>query len=117
MFLLRNLFQLLNDYTAKFSALNENYNNKSYQSHLSRWADRLLHFEFEDIHVDGVSLGIVDYMSRYPTFTAPKPSQYVELLLLGLSRLLMKLKILSIPLAYQSGGQINVLIVKRASRL
>ena len=30
------------------------------------------------IHVPGVTLGIVDYLSRYPTFPGPEPSKYDE---------------------------------------
>ena len=70
---------MLTDHKAIFSTLSENYNNKSYQSRLSRWADRLLPFDFEVTHVPGVTLGIVDYLSRYPTFSAPAPSIYDEL--------------------------------------
>ena len=70
---------MLTDHKAIISALNENYNNKPYQSRLARWADRLLPFDFEVIHVPGVTLGIVDYLSRYPTFSAPEPSEYDEI--------------------------------------
>ena len=69
----------MTDHKAIISALSENYNNNSYQSRLSRRADRLLPFDFEVIHVPGVTLGIVDYLSRYPTFSAPAPSIYDEL--------------------------------------
>ena len=78
-YLLGNRFQVLTDHKAIISALSENYNNKSYQSRLSRWADRLLPFDFEVIHVPGVTLGNVDYLSRHPTFPAPAPSIYDEL--------------------------------------
>ena len=80
-YLLAARFQVLTDHKAIISALSENYNNKSYQSRLARWADRLLPFDFEVIHVPGVTLGIVDYLSRYPTFPAPEPSKYDELFL------------------------------------
>ena len=70
---------MLTDRKAIFSALSENYINKSYQSRLLRWADWLLPFDFEVIHVPGVTLGIVDYLSRYPTFSAPAPSIYDEI--------------------------------------
>ena len=82
-YLLGNRFQVLTNHKAIISALNENYINKSYQSRLSRWADRLLPFDSEVIHVREVTLGIVDYLSRYPTFSAPAPSIYDELLLLS----------------------------------
>ena len=78
-YLLGNRFQVLTDHKAIISALSENYNNKSYQSRLSRWADRLLPFDFEVIDVPGVTLGIVDYLSRHPTLSAPAPSIYDEL--------------------------------------
>ena len=70
---------MLTDLKAIISALYENYNNKSYQSRLARWADRFLPFDFEVILVPGVTLGIVDYLSRYPTFPAPELSRYDEL--------------------------------------
>ena len=75
-YLLGNRFRVLTDHKAISSALNENYNKKSYQSRLSRWADRLISFDFEVFHIP---LGIVDYLSRYPTFSAPAPSNYDEL--------------------------------------
>ena len=78
-YLLGNRFQVLTDHKAIISALNENYINKSYQSRLSRWADRLFPFDFEVIQVPWVTLGIVDYFSRYPTFSNPAPSNYDEL--------------------------------------
>ena len=78
-YLLGTRFQVLTDHKAIISALYENYNNKSYQSRLARWADRFLPFDFEVIHVPGVTLGIVDYLSRYPTFPAPELSRYDEL--------------------------------------
>ena len=63
-YLLGTRFQVVTDHKAIISALSENYNNnKSYQSRLARWADRLLPFDFEIIHVPGVTLGIVDYLS------------------------------------------------------
>ena len=38
-YLLGHRFQVLTDHRAIISALNEKYNNRSYQSRLSRWAD------------------------------------------------------------------------------
>ena len=80
-YLLGNRFQVLTDHKAIISALSENYNNKSYKSYQSRlscWADRLFSFDLEIIHVPGVTLGFVDYLSRYPIFSAPAPSIYDE---------------------------------------
>ena len=78
-YLLGTRFHVLTDHKAIISALSRNYNKKSYQSHLARWADRLLPFDFEVIHVPGVTLGKVDYLSCYTTFPAPEPFKYDEL--------------------------------------
>ena len=59
-YLLGTRFQVLTDHEAIISALNENYNNKVF-------------------YVPGVALGIVDYLFRYFTFSAPEPSKYDEL--------------------------------------
>ena len=82
-----NRFQVLTDHRLIISALNENYNNSSYQSRLSRRADRLLPFDFEVVYVPGVTLGIVDYLSCYPTFSAPSPLNTMSFLLSNLLRL------------------------------
>ena len=78
-YLLGQRFFILTDHKAIVSALNETYGKKSYQSRLSRWADRLIPFDYQIEHIPGSSLGIVDYMSRYPTFEAPLPSSLDEL--------------------------------------
>ena len=78
-YLLGKRFVILTDHKAIISALNETYGKKSYQSRLSRWADRLIPFDYQIEHILGSSLVIVDYMSRYPTFEAPLPSSHDEL--------------------------------------
>ena len=78
-YLLGKRFVILTDHKAIISSLNETYGNKSYQSRLSRWADRLIPFDYQIEHIPGSSLGIVDYMSRYPSFEAPLPSSHDEL--------------------------------------
>ena len=78
-YLLGKRFVILTDYKAITSALNETYGKKSYQSRLSRWEDRLIPFDYQIEHIPGSSLGIVDYMSRDPTFEAPLPSSHDEL--------------------------------------
>ena len=45
---------------------------------MNSWADRLLPFDFKVTHIAGTKLGIVDYLSRHPTFEAPQPSSYDE---------------------------------------
>ena len=78
-YLLGKRFIILTDHKAIISALNETYGKKSYQSRLSRWADRLIPFDYQIEHIPGSYLGIVDYLSRYPTFEAPLPSSHDEL--------------------------------------
>ena len=77
-YLLGNHFVILTDHKAIISALKTNRGNKTYQSRLTRWADRLLSFDFDIFHISGCKLGIVDYLSRFPTFEAPRPSSFDE---------------------------------------
>ena len=47
-----NILQLL-QITALLSILKENRSNKSYNSRLTRWIDRLLPFQFDFEHLPG----------------------------------------------------------------
>ena len=78
-YLLGQRFVTLTYRKALISALNETYGKKSYQSRFSRWAERLNPFDYQIEHIPGSSLGIVDYMSRYPIFEAPLLSSHEEL--------------------------------------
>ena len=49
------------------SVLKPNRGNKTFSSRLTRWADRLLPFDFEVVHVAGRALGMADYLSRHPS--------------------------------------------------
>ena len=69
--LLGNKFEIITDHKAIISALKEHRGNKPYQSRLKRWADRLLPFDYDIRHVSRATLGMADYLSRHPTFTAP----------------------------------------------
>ena len=77
-YLLGNHFVILTDHKAIISALKTNRGNKTHQSRLTRWVDRLLPFDFDIFHISGGKLGIVDYLSRCPTFEAPRPSNFDE---------------------------------------
>ena len=77
-YLLGYHFVVLTDHKAIISALKTNRGNKTHQSRLTRWADRLLPFDFDIFHISGCKLGIVDYLSRFPTFEAPRPSSFDE---------------------------------------
>ena len=65
-FLLGKEFVIATDHKALVSALDENKSNITYQSRLTRWVDRLLHYQFKVVHLPGKDMGIVDYLSRNP---------------------------------------------------
>ena len=46
--------------------MRENRANKSFNSRLTRWVDRLLPFDFTIDHLTGSKMGLVDYISRDP---------------------------------------------------
>ena len=58
--------------------MKENRSNKSYNSRLTRWVDRLLPFQFDIEHLPGAKMGLVDYISRNPSQKAKKVSAYDE---------------------------------------
>ena len=67
-------FTLQTDHQALLSALKENRGNKTYQSRLTRWVDRLLSFHFSVEHIPGKNMGFADYLSRNPSSDAPPTS-------------------------------------------
>ena len=46
--------------------MKEHRSNKSYNSRLTRWVDRLLPFDLNIEHIPGAKTGLVDYISRQP---------------------------------------------------
>ena len=60
-------FILATDHKALTSALGEHKSNKTYQSRLKRWVDRLLPYQFKLVHIPGKDMNIVDYLSREPS--------------------------------------------------
>ena len=58
--------------------MRENRANKSYNSRLTRWVDRLLQFDFSIDHLPASKMGLVDYMSRDPQQKAVNISAYDE---------------------------------------
>ena len=67
-------FTLQTDHQALLTALKENRGNKTYQSRLTRWVDRLLPFNFNIEHIPGKQMGFADYFSRNPNGIAIPPS-------------------------------------------
>ena len=65
-YLLGKEFVIATDHKALTSALGEHRSNKTYQSRLTRWVDRLLPYQFTITHIPGRDMSIVDYLSREP---------------------------------------------------
>ena len=68
-------FTLITDHQALVSALKSNRGNKTYQSRLTRWIDRLIPFDFDIQHLAGSKMGLIDYISRHPV-RKPQPPAY-----------------------------------------
>ena len=71
-------FTVITDHRALLSIMRENRSNKSYNSRLTRWVDRLLPFDFSIDHLPGTKMGLVDYISRDPHQQAVNISAYNE---------------------------------------
>ena len=71
-------FTVITDHRALLSIMRENRSNKSYNSRLTRWVDRLLPFDFSIDHLPGSKMGLVDYISRDPQQQAVNISAYDE---------------------------------------
>ena len=58
--------------------MKEQRSNKSYNSRLTRWVDRLLPFDFNIEHIPGAEMGLVDYIYRQPNQEAKLTNKYDE---------------------------------------
>ena len=65
-------FKVITDQRAILSIMKKIRSNKSYNSRLNRWIDRLLPFQFDNEHLPGAKMGLVDYISRQPFQKAKK---------------------------------------------
>ena len=54
--------------------MKQNRSNKSYNSRLTRWIDRLLPSQFDIEKLPGAKMGLVDYFSRHPNQKAKEVS-------------------------------------------
>ena len=71
-------FTIITDHPALLSIMKEHRSNKSYNSRLTRWIDRLLPFDFNIEHIPGAKMGLVDYISRQPNQKAKVTNQCDE---------------------------------------
>ena len=69
-------FTIITDHRALLSIMKENRSNKSYNSRLTRWIDRLLPFDFNIEHIPSAKMGLVDYISRQPNQEAKVTNKY-----------------------------------------
>ena len=69
-------FTVITDHCAILSVLKEHRSNKSYNSRLSRWIDRLFSYNCTIEHMPGAKMGLVDYISRNSNAKAKKASTY-----------------------------------------
>ena len=82
-YLLGSKFELITDHTALLSALKPNRANKSRQSRLIRWVDKLLSYTFSIQHIPGKDMGFTDYLSRNPHQKPPPISPDDELFVIN----------------------------------
>ena len=83
-------FKVITDHRAHLSIMKEHRSNKSYNSRLTRWVDRLLPFQFDIEHLPGAKMGLVDYISRNPSQKAKKVSTYDEEFIVAKLKLISK---------------------------
>ena len=83
-------FKVITDHRALLSIMKEHRSNKSYNSRLTRWVDRLLPYQFDIEHLPGAKMGLVDYISRNPSQKAKKISTYDEEFIVAKLKLISK---------------------------
>ena len=71
-------FTIITDHRALLSIMNEHRSNKSYNSRLTRWIDRLLPFDFNIENIPGAKMGLVDYISRQTNQESKVTNKYEE---------------------------------------
>ena len=71
-------FKIITDHRALLSIMKEHRSNKSYNSRLTRWVDRLLSFDFNIEHIPGAKMRLVDYISRQQNQEAKVTNKYDE---------------------------------------
>ena len=70
--------KLLTDHQALESLIKRNRSNKTYSSRLTRWLDRLAHYNINVNHIAGKHLALTDYLSRNPTAPPQTDDAYDE---------------------------------------
>ena len=69
---------LYTDHQALEPLIKRNRSNHQYSARLTRWLDRLAHFDIAVQHIAGKNLKFTDYLSRNPVEGAPTGNKYDE---------------------------------------
>ena len=69
---------LYTDHQALEPLIKRNRSNHQYSARLTRWLDRLAHFDIAVQHIAGKNLKFTDYLSRNPVAGAPTENKYDE---------------------------------------
>ena len=69
---------LFSDHSALEPLLKRNRANKTYSARLTRWLDRITHFDVTVNHIAGEEIKLTDYLSRHPTGKAEDEASYEE---------------------------------------
>ena len=77
-YLYDKLFTIITDHRVLLLIMRDNRANKSYNSRLTRWVDRLLPSDFTIDHLPSSKMGLVDSISRDPQQKAVNISAYDE---------------------------------------
>ena len=77
-------FYIQRDHQALLTTLKDKRGNKTYQSRLTRWMDRLLPLNFSVEQIAGKNMGFADYLSRHPTSAAIPISKDEEIFVINL---------------------------------
>ena len=75
-YLIGKSFLVLTHHRALLSITKEHRSNKSYNSRLIPWIDRLLSFDFNIEHIISAKMGLLDYISRQPNQKAKVAKKY-----------------------------------------
>ena len=75
---LRKKIHLYTDHQALESLIKRNRSNKQYSARITRWLDRLTHFDISIQHIAGNDLKFTNYLSRNPVGGATPGESYDE---------------------------------------
>ena len=70
--------KLFSDHSALEPLLRRNRANKTYSARLTRWLDRITHFDVTVNHIAGEEIKLTDYLSRHPNDEAETETHYEE---------------------------------------